>query len=405
MPTDIDQYVREMLAKKLVHECHQSEMRSFSSCRRRWSWVFQDNYYPPLTIHYLEFGVAFHKALEVLHNPATWKFEHTVLGALAEKAFVDVCNEQKAEYLEARRKYALEDQEAEDYEARVILGRGMIQYYVKTKLPEIQRTYVPVAVETSFDIPLLDNRNYLLCKCKRCRSDFAKAGGGKWRGNPVVYSGRTDAVVHDMHGNYFALDWKSTAQFRDSTEDYLSLDMQVGSYLFALRRALGLNIQGFIYFQFRKAFPEPPTMNKTRRKGCWFSVNKTQATNYEVYLATIKEEDKEGYESGAYNDFLAWLKASGPQYFRSFLEYKHDYELDQIEKNLALQVRDMLDPDLRIYPSPGEFNCSGCAFKLPCKMKNTGEDYQYALDTLYERREPYYRKTLKKYSTESRGAE
>lgn len=401
-----DEYVQNMLSRRLVHEFHQSEMRSFSSCRRRWHWVFVDNYYPPLTPHYLEFGIAFHKALEVLHNPQTWKFDSAVLGSLAEKAFVDNCKEQKSEYLHYRNKYILEDTEEENYEARMTLGRGMIWHYVKNKLPEIQRTYVPVAVETSFDVPLLDgDGSVLVCKCSRCRKDFAKAGGGKWYGNPVVYSGRTDVVVHNMQGLYFALDWKSTAAFREGKEDYLSLDVQVGSYIMALRRRLGLNIQGFIYFEFRKAFPEPPTMNKSPRLGRWFSVNKTQATDYETFLATIKEEDKGGYEAGAYEDFLMWLAASGPQYFRSFVEYKGDYELAQIEKNLVLQVRDMLNPDLRIYPTPGEFACSGCAFKLPCKMKNSGEDYQYTLDTLFERREPYYRLKQKKFSTDSRGGE
>lgn len=402
---DIEAYVKTMLERRLVHEVHQSEMRSFWSCRRRYSWVFRDNYYPPMTPHYLEFGVAFHKALEVLHNPETWKFNHLVLGSLAEKTFVDECNRQKAEYLHFRQKYMLEDHELEDYDSRVELGRGMIWYYVKAKLPEIQKTYVPVAVETSFDIPLLDGDEVMLCKCPRCRKDFAKSGGGKWYGNPVVYSGRTDVVVHDMKGLYYALDWKSTAAFREGKEDYLALDLQIGTYLLALRRKLGLNIQGFIYFEFRKAFPSPPKRNTSPRLGRWFSVNKAQATDYDTFVRTVQEEDKEGYEAGAYDDFIAWLQASGPQYFRKFTEYKGDYELEAFEQNLVLAVRDMLDPNLRIIFQPSEFTCSGCAFKLPCKMKNTGEDYQYTLDTLFDKREPYYRIKQKKFSTESRGGE
>ncbi len=403
-PASLDDYVRNMMERKLVHEVHQSELRSFRSCRRRWHWVFRDNYYPPLTIHYLEFGVAFHIAMEVIHRPETWKFDHSVLGSLAEKAFVDECKRQKKAYLDAKDLYALDDDKNSDYEARMALGRGMIWYYVKNKLPEMQRTYVPVAVETSFDVPLLDNGEYMFCKCKRCRRDFVKAGGGKWRGNPVVYSGRTDMIVHDMRSNYYILDWKSAAAFRE-IEEYLELDTQVGSYVMALRRKLGLNIMGFIYFELRKGFPEPPKMNTNPRLGRWFSVNKQQTTDYETYLATIKEHDKEGYESGAYDGFLAWLKASGPQFFRKTSIPKSDYELDQVEKNLVLEIRDMLEPELRIYPAPSQFSCSSCAFSLPCRMKNSGEDYQYLLDTMYERREPYFRIKTQRFSTESRGGE
>jgi hypothetical protein len=397
-------YVRSMMARKLTHEVHQSELRSFRGCRRRWNWVFRDNYYPPLTPRPLEFGIAFHKCMEVLHRPETWTFDHNVLGSLAEKAFVDECKDQKQKYLDAKDLYALDDDQEHDYEERMALGRGMIWYYVKNKLPEIQQTYVPISVETSFHVPLMDDGEYIFCKCRRCRKDFARSGGGQWFGNPVVYSGRTDVIVHDMFGNYFIMDWKTAAAFRD-IEEYLVLDIQVASYVMALRRNLGLNIQGFLYFELRKAFPEPPKLNTSIRLGRWYSVNKQQATDHDTYLATIKEGDLEGYESGAYDGFLAYLKASGTLFFRLTRIPKGDYELAQVEKNLVLEVRDMLEPNLRIYPAPSQFSCNSCAFSLPCRMKNTGEDYQYTLDTMYERREPYYRIKNKRFSTESRGGE
>lgn len=401
---NLDEYVQDMMARKLTHEVHQSEMRSFDSCRRRWNWVFRDNYYPPMTPKPLEFGVAFHKAMEVLHEPATWSFQSLVLGSLAEKAFVDECKKQKKAYLNYRDKYALEGSEEEDYEERFTLGRGMIWYYVKAQLAKMQELYTPITVETSFDVPLMDEGKFLLCKCKRCRKDFAKSGGGRWFGNPVVYSGRVDIIMRDMRGDYWILDWKTAAALRD-IEDYLELDIQISSYVMALRRKLGLNIVGFLYFELRKAYPEPPRMNASPRLGRWFSVNRQQATDYDTYLKTIKEEDKEGYESGAYDDFLMYLKASGPTFFRVIPVYKSDYEMDDTEREIVMRVREMVNPDVRIYRSPGQFHCSGCAFKLPCKMKSAGEDYQYTLDTLYEKREPYFRLKEQKFSTESKGAQ
>lgn len=400
--------VDEMIKLHLMHEIHTSERKSFRGCRRRWDWIFRRGYYPIVTAKPLEFGICYHKAMEVLHNPKTWKYTPVVLGALAEKAFVDTCNQQKKEYLRARGLYGLEGEESEDYEERVTLGRGMIWYYVNNQIAEMQEKYVPVLTEVSFDVPLSDAAGRpMFCKCSRCRKAFAKAGGSKalgpWRGNPIVVSGRMDLIVHDMKGDYWCWDWKTAAQLPTS-EIFLELDDQVATYCWALRKGLNLNIRGFLYHEQRKAYPEPPAENKTTRLGRRFSVNKNQPTDYDTYLATIKEHDTEAWKAGCYDDFLNYLKAEGIAYYRRFTVYKSDYELDQVEVNLRQEVLDMIDPNLRIYPSPGRFACNSCAFQTPCISQNAGQDYEYTLATLYEKRAPYYtRQKQEAASTESRG--
>lgn len=144
--------------------------------------------------------------METLFNPTTWKFNHSVLGALAEKAFVDTCKAQLKEYLKYRPERVLDDEVQADYDERMALGRGMITYFVEKQLAAIQQEYVPTHVEVSFDVPLFDHRGKnIYCKCKVCRLEFQKAGGGRWKGNPVVYSGRVDMIVHDMRGDYWIL--------------------------------------------------------------------------------------------------------------------------------------------------------------------------------------------------------
>jgi hypothetical protein len=183
----------------------------------------------------------------------------------------------------------------------------------------------------------------------------------------------------------------NTAAQLSSTEMYLELDDQVASYIFALRRAMGLNIRGFIYHEQRKAFPEPPKENKVRRLGRLFSVNVNASTDYDTYLQTVLAHDKDAYEAGLYDDHLAWLQTSGIDYYRKFVIYKSDYELEQVEKNLVSEALDMVDPNVRIYPMPGRFSCNGCAFQGPCLSKNAGQDYLYALKTMYVKRLPYYK--------------
>jgi len=396
-------YDEELIARGCKHEIHVSEARSFRGCRRRWYWHFRQNYNPPITPKPLEFGVAYHLAMEVLHNPKTWKFPHDVLGALAEKAFVEECRRQKKEYLRQREAYGMDASEEEDYEERVTLGRGMIRYYVTNKLPELQAEFTPTHVETSFEVLLKDEQgNTIYCKCSNCRLVFSKTGGGRWKGNPVVFAGRVDLIVHDSQGDYWIWDWKTAAQLAQQ-EVFLELDDQIARYVWALRHRLGLNIRGFIYFEIRKGFPEPPAENKTVRLGRSFSVNKNQTTDYETYRNHVAIHDKAAYESGAYDDFLTYLQASGVEFFRKFVVFKSDYELGQVGINLLLETLDMLDPNVRLYPSPGRFGCQTCAFQVPCISKNSGQDYEYTLETLYEIKPPYYLR--RQLSTEKRGGE
>ncbi len=202
-------------------------------------------------------------------------------------------------------------------------------------------------------------------------------------------------------GSGIYLVWKTAAQFGD-VETYLELDDQIARYVYALRRAMGLSVRGFIYHEQRKDYPRPPAENKSLRLGRKFSVNKMQATDYATYLETVSTRDKEAFESGLYDDFLEFLKNEGTVYYRRFTVYKSDYNNVETEKNLVLEAVDMVDPNLRIYPQPGRFTCSGCAFQLPCMGQNSGHDYEYTLSTLYEKKEPYYRRN-RLPTTEKRG--
>jgi len=128
-----------------------------------------------------------------------------------------------------------------------------------------------------------------------------------------------------------------------------------------------------------------------------------QQTDYPTYLQTIKEHDADAYKDGLYDDFLGYLRNDGIEYTARHQIAKSEAELESIERDIGLEALDMIEPNLRIYPSPGRFGCNFCAFRQPCMEKNAHGDYQYALDTLFERREHYY--IRKQGSTESKGAE
>lgn len=417
--------VDELVNLKLCHEIHTSERRSFRGCRRRWDWISRERYYPLVTAKPLEFGVAYHKGMEVYYDPNTWLWDRDIIAAQSVLAFNKVCEEQKEAALKARDQLYLDADVEEDYNERVELGVGMLKYYHEKVAPVLDKGWKPVKVEIAFRV-LIPNpetgEKVILCKCDECWEKYYKyvdnvlEKGSKgwiplneqpgerefhWNGLPVVYAGRLDMLAEDENGNYWIFDWKTAANISDKT-DFLYLDDQIGSYVWALRK-IGLNIRGFVYHEQCKGFPQPPKQNKARRLGCLFSVAKNQDVDYETYLATIQAEDAEAYADGSYDAMLAYLLAEGITFYARHQVPKSATEIKSIEYNIGLEALDMLDTNLRIYPSAGRFGCNYCAFKEPCMEKNAGGDYQYALDTLFERREHYY--VRQEPSTESKGGE
>jgi hypothetical protein len=435
------QRINDLISHRLVHEVHTSERRSYRGCRRRWDWVFRHFYYPKVTAKPLEFGVAFHAAMEVLYEPDYWKWDRKVVLAMAQKRFVDICEGQRKKFLQERDEQYISDEEiAEDYDERLELGKGMLKYYAKEVAPKYDKGWTPLKVEVEFIVPIQnpDTKEYLWCKCVRCVKTFLEhmhkvdpdnvydlvtrfgsseyqlsvngQGHLPWDGLPVVLAGRIDLLAEDAYGDLWIVDWKTAARLArgdisgQDHDEFLELDDQIGSYVMALRRKLGLPVRGFVYVELKKSLIQPPQRNKTIRLGRMYSVNQQQAVDFETYRDTVAAEDKEAYEAGLYDEHLEWLKEHGQNYYGRYQIAKTEEELEEIERNLWMEAADMVDPRLRIYPSAGRFNCGGCAFRQPCIEKNRQGDYRYMLDTLYDRRKVHYW-AEKPLSTDKQGGE
>lgn len=437
--------VTALIRQRLVHEVHTSERRSFRGCRRRWSWIFQDFYYPQVTAKPLEFGVAFHNGMEVLYAPETWKWPRDVVLNSAKQMFKETCEKQKQVFLQSKEAQYIDNAETEqDYTERVELGLGMLDYYAKNVAPIYDAHMYPIRVEVEFLVPIQnpDTDEYLWCKCKRCMKTIDEwmqkeievkrvgrtvdgrdivepeedlqeiqnmASNMSKQGLPVCLAGRIDLLAEDAHGDYWIVDWKTAARLArgdasgQDRDEFLELDDQIGSYVMALRRKLGLNVRGFIYVELKKAFPSPPQRNNQVRLGRMYSVNKQQAVDYDSYLKAVKEDDTAAYEAGLYDEHLEWLKNEGPRFHNRYQVMKSDPELEEIERQLFREASDMCDPNLRIYPAPGRFSCGFCAFRQPCLETFRQGDPQFLLDELFTKRDKHY--WVKESSTDSQGGE
>ena len=402
--------VSQYLELKLFHEVHTSERKSFRACRRRWHWIFRENYYPKLTAKPLEFGSAFHKAMETYYDPRTWDEDRSIIGAEAILDFINMCEAQKMKAIENRSDTYLSMDEEEDYAERVELGKGMLKYYFGSVAPMIDKNWIPIGVEQSFAVAIkhpITGAEAIWCACNTCWDKFVAAGledtleqhRSDWKGLPVAYEGRMDMLAQDKNNFYWIFDWK-TARSISERYEFLYLDDQIGSYVWAISK-LGLDVKGFVYHEQRKDFPKPPKRNAAPRLGRAFSVSKSEPVDYDSYLATVQAEDTDAYEAGLYDEFLAYLINDGVVFWARHQIAKSTAELEEIERNIGLEVLDMLHKDLLIYPSPGRFGCDFCAFQTPCQEMNAKSDYTYALETMFDKREHYY--VRNESSTETKG--
>jgi hypothetical protein len=353
--------------------------------------------------------------MEKLYDPLTWD-DKELAYQLARAIFVQTCDEQFAAFKRAVKEGKVNGfvdmiaSEA-DYKERKELGLGMLAHYFKQEMPQHDHNFRPVKVETEFEVAIVDpDGNQLWCKCSRCwrrwqawgkqhkfDSDWTMEQSyqlrSEWKGLPVTYGGRFDALVVDDLGRYWIVDWKTAARLSTgepgADDDYLQLDDQITSYCWAMWK-IGFPVAGFIYAELKKIAPAEPEPLKRPYKGMIYSTNKQATTaTYEMYLTTVKENDPIAYHNGLYDDMLQHLKDSSRFHLRHQI-HRNEHELQEAGYNIWLEASDIIDPNLRIYPSPGRFTCKTCAFFEPCLGQQRGEDYQYYLDTMFDKRERHY---------------
>lgn len=365
-----------------------SDRMQFKECRRAWDFgsKIRQNLSLAKAPIYLDFGTAIHAALQVYYDPARWLEDRHVVQAEAIIAFHFSMNEQRDAYLKHVGKDHLDGDMLEEYVRHMEMGRGMLHNYFAWA-PNNDRFH-PVYAEIEFEVPVPCQLEFVWQLPEGFKSidghlyKLAPNAVDWW---PVVYQGRIDLIVEDEYGELWIWDHKTAGQMREDVIMHLEMDEQTGSYCWAIQEQLGVKIAGVLYNELYKGVPEPPKMNKVQRKGCWYSVSRSQDTSYEVYLKTVATEDKAAFEQGLYDDILRFLKAEGNKYFRRTQAHRSQTELQNLGRNICAEAIDMLGDPL-IYPNHSRFRCHRCWFRSPCLALNDGSDVKWILKENYKSR-------------------
>jgi hypothetical protein len=78
----------------------------------------------------------------------------------------------------------------------------------------------------------------------------------------------------------------------------------------------------------------------------------------------------------------------GDHQFRRTRIARDRAELEAIGARLAAEALEMVDPGLRLYPSPAPEHCGGCQFVAPCLAMERGGDVRAVLAAGYRDRGP-----------------
>lgn len=410
-----NEVVQQFIAAGLIHSVHTSERKAFRACRWRWDKAYRQKYQPFTMPKPLEFGIAWHVAMETWYDPDMWDTDRETHYLVTVETFIKVIADQLKRYEEYNG--APDDETLKDYVERRDLGVKMLEYYCKRVSPMLDKGLTPLAVEIPFEVYM-----GFECKCPQCWRLWTKSEMGikhhdewqvekyerrlklgyseelarsyvtnesnyyeyAWDGLPVTFGGRIDAIFRDEQGRILVFDWKTTARILDGEDEaaFLQLDDQVGGYPVALYK-LGRQVDGFIYHEQKKAVPEPPVPLKRAYKGCMYSTNKDAPVEYMTYLETVMNQDTYAFNNGLYDKYLQHLSGPmAPKFYQRHTIFKTDTQMDNFWEDLILEAKDMLN-DPSVYAQPSRFSCNSCLFRQPCEGRLRGEDYQITLDTMY----------------------
>lgn len=360
-----------------ILEIHTGDRGAFKRCRRRWGLqsMLRRNLVaagqPESSPLWL--GSGFHFAMEDYFGRK--RFAHPVDAFRAYRA--------------AGKPDELPDNVDDDTDLAV----GMIRYYVDDWLkrhPEPYETLwvddVPqVEVEVTIDITGLlpmTTMEHAAMWCKECKRDRHGKLKGELRYTKdgvtvdgvlhrVLYVTTFDRVVIDEHDRIWGVDYKTAGEFANS---FLQMNPQVGAYDWAMSVYYGDDaVEGLIWQQHLKAVPAEP---KLIRDGKALSTDKRQYTSHSIYKKAVL--DMFGTVPNEYVEMLNFLaeaeSVEGDRFIRRDPLHRNAAQRRAEQEKIVLEVIDMLDPGLPMYPNPTRDCAWDCQFKAACMMMDDGSD-------------------------------
>jgi PD-(D/E)XK nuclease superfamily len=309
----------------------------FRRCRRAWDLGARErrNYEPIAPSQVFDFSEAIHDALDVYYFPGMWDWNRAIVCPLAVAGLEKSMRRQRDAYARTRE---LSAEQVQDWEQHLELGTDMLRRYFEWAR-EVDR-FTPIGVASQFDISLPDPAD-------------ADRGLITPQGRPLQYRVRIDLSVIDDHELYWLVEHRIVTGSQWPELDELRLDEQALTRSWAWQLGFLAKLEGTIHNELRMATPSTET-----------SEVKVRAIPGAGGITTQRSTES----------------------FRRTHIPRTELEIDRRGHGVALEMQDMTDPSVRIYPNPTWENCSRCAYRPPCLAMTQGTDENPILESAYRKR-------------------
>ena len=361
MPADVD--VNKTASNVAV--IRTSDRSNFKRCRR--AWAFQShmkmNLEPVTAAKPLIFGTGIHYALEDYYKGSESTFPNS---SNAFDAYVSALKRQDRQEM------------PEDWEEEVEMGMSMLDYFENYWLSARD----PLKTLVVDGIPQIEV-NFLVDVPFPVKEYFPDSPY-----DSVVYSGTIDRVIIADDGRIWLVDYKTAKMLKQS---HFKNDPQVLAYTWAAtqlyREKYGLEVAGMIWWQFLKTTPKGPRILQ----------------NGSVSTASNMRTSRPLYKAALIDAYGSVEKS--PQANRDYLDRLSEQESDQQDKfirrdwisvnqasieaegaKILMEMEDMLNPKLPLYPNPTFLCGSMCSFYEECLSMDDGSDWEGQLESNTQQR-------------------
>jgi hypothetical protein len=340
-----------------------SDRTQYKRCRRRWNWSshLRDGLMPIETASPLWAGSGFHYAMEDYHG---FRKHKTIIDAF--NAYV------KATYYQS--KASNHNRLPGDWPELTSLIRGMLEYYTEYWLQDRDplRTFwwegrPQVEVHIRVPLPIQPPPGY----------------------DAVVYDLTIDRIIEDDNGLLWIVDYKTAKKIQSS---FFQTDPQISSYCWGASTLYGKPIAGFIYQQHRKDLPEDPRFNISSGK---ISVSPTLKTTHRHYRRSLINLYGEVLNAPKANvDYLNNLIRDEDENRDMFVQRnrvgRNEHQVRAEGEKIMLEVEEMLNDNLSLYPNPTRDCAWMCPFASPCIDMDDGSDWMDTLNSMFVPKDPEF---------------
>lgn len=352
-----------------------SDRIAFKSCRRKWAWSshLMRNLGSANLAPALWFGSGIHYALEDYHG-----YKHFKSAAHAFQAYCIATSKQGLRDLpnNAKELYELGTNMMDYYEFKWAPIRSVDQTFIYNGVPQVE-------VDFEVDIPL-DEFPHL------------KELAAKHGANAVVYRGTIDRMAIDDFGRLWVVEYK-TAKVAEQL--HFQTDPQVTSYVWAANHIYDRPVAGVAYYQYVKREAKPPAILSSGRISTASNLSTSVPLYSEALLRMYGSLDKAPVANREYLEYLATQEtADKDKYIQREYVYRNEHMAQMEAQKVLLELEDMMNPDLPLYPNPTRECSRMCSFLGACVSFDDGGDWETNLESQYAERDQgadrYWRKRM-----------